>query len=381
MNIKKLVFSLTIFVSAFLLFLPGCSKNSQNEILIGEYESLTGSEATFGISSTNGLKLAVEEYNNSGGLLGKQIKLITYDDQGKPSEAATAVQKLINKDKVAGIIGEVASSRSKAGAQICQSSKIPMISPASTNPEVTAIGDYIFRVCFIDPFQATVISKFAINTLKIKRVAVLQDVKNAYSTGLADFFIKQFKEMGGDIIEVQSYSNGDKDFKAQLTAIKAKNPEGVFIPGYYTDVGLIAIQAREIGITAPLFGSDGWESDKLTEGKAKDALEGCYFSTHVSTENPSPEVQDFIKKYKTKYNMMPDAMSFLAYDAGMIMFDAIKRAGSTDPDKIRNEIAKTKDYSGVTGKISINDQRNAIKPAVILEIKGGQFTYKETVNP
>ena len=256
-----------------------------------------------------------------------------------------------------------------------------MVTPASTNPEVTAIGDYIFRVCFIDPFQATVMSKFALNSLKVKRVAVLQDVKNAYSTGLAEFFIKQFKEMGGEIVEVQSYSAGDKDFKAQLTAIKSKNPEAIFIPGYYTDVGLIAIQAREIGITIPLIGGDGWESEKLTEGKAKDALEGCYFSTHVSTSNPDPRVQDFVKKYKEKYNIMPDAMSFLAYDAGLILFDAIKRAGSTEADKIRDALAKTKDFQGVTGKISINDKRNAVKPAVILEIKNGKFEYKETVEP
>jgi branched-chain amino acid transport system substrate-binding protein len=378
---KKFLIAIVFFSFSAFIFFNGCNKSNQNEILIGEYESLTGAEATFGISSTNGLKLAVEEINNNGGLLGKQIKLITYDDQCKPSEAATAVQKLINKDKVVGIIGEVASSRSKAGAQICQSNKIPMITPASTNPEVTAIGDYIFRVCFIDPFQATVISKFAINSLKIKRIAVLQDVKNAYSTGLAGFFIKQFKEMGGEIVEVQSYSEGDKDFKAQLTAIKAKNPEAVFIPGYYTDVGLIAIQAREIGLSVPLLGSDGWESDKLTEGNAKDALEGCFFSTHVSTEDPSSVVQNFIKKYKEKYNIMPDAMSFLAYDAGMILFDAIKRAGSTEPDKIKNELSKTKDFNGVSGKITINEQHNAVKPAVILEIKGGQFKYKETVNP
>jgi branched-chain amino acid transport system substrate-binding protein len=378
---NKIIFLISVSFLSVVLIFSGCDKSGQNEILIGEYESLTGSEATFGISSTNGLKLAVDEINSSGGLLGKQIKLITYDDQGKPSEAATVVQKLINKDKVAGIIGEVASSRSKAGAQICQSSKIPMISPASTNPEVTAIGDYVYRVCFIDPFQATVMSKFAINSLKIKKVAVLQDVKNAYSTGLANFFISQFKEMGGEIIEVQSYSAGDKDFKAQLTAIKSKNPEGVFIPGYYTDIGLIAIQAREIGLTVPLFGSDGWESEKLTEGKAKDALEGCFFSTHVSTEDPSPTIQNFIKKYKEKYNIMPDAMSFLAYDAGMILFDAIKRAGSTEAEKIKNSLALTKDFSGVSGKISFNEQRNAIKPAVILEIRGGQFKYKETVSP
>jgi len=361
--------------------LSSCNKGGGDKILIGEYGSLTGTEATFGISSTNGLKLAIEEINKSGGLLNKQIEVVTYDDQGKPSEAATVVQKLINKDRVIAIIGEVASSRSKAGAQICQSSKIPMISPASTNPEVTLIGDYVFRVCFIDPFQATVISKFAINTLKVKRIAVLQDVKNAYSTGLSEFFQKEFKALGGEIVEVQSYQNGDKDFKAQLTAIKSKNIEGVFIPGYYTDVGLIAIQAREIGITQPLFGGDGWESEKLTEGKAKDALEGCFFSTHVSAENPDPGIQNFIKKYKEKFNMMPDAMSFLAYDAGMILFDAIKRAGSTDAQKIRDELAKTKDFQGVTGKITINDQRNAIKPTVILEIKGGQFKYKETVSP
>ncbi|MGH2575579.1 MAG: ABC transporter substrate-binding protein [Ignavibacteria bacterium] len=378
---KNIFFGITFLLSASFIILSGCSKSSENEILIGEYGSLTGSEATFGISSTNGLKLAVEEMNNSGGLLGKKIKLITYDDQGKPSEAQTVVQKLINKDKVIAIVGEVASSRSKAGAQICQSSKIPMVTPASTNPEVTAIGDYIFRVCFIDPFQATVMSKFAVNSLKVKRVAVLQDLKNAYSTGLAEFFVKQFKEMGGEIVEFQSYSAGDKDFKAQLTAIKSKNPEAIFIPGYYTDVGLIAIQAREIGITQPLFGGDGWESEKLTEGKAKDALEGCFFSTHVSAEDPSPSIQNFIKKYKERYNSMPDAMSFLAYDAGMILFDAIKRAGSTEADKIRTELAKTKGFNGVTGNISINDQRNAVKPAVILQIKNGKFTYKETVSP
>lgn len=378
---KQIFLGFFIIVFASFFVFSGCNKSNSDEILVGQFGSLSGSEATFGISSDNGLKLAVEEINSSGGVLGKKIKLITYDDQGKPSEAATVVQKLINKDNVIAVIGEVASSRSKAGAPICQQNKIPMISPASTNPEVTAIGDYIFRVCFIDPFQATVLSKFAINTLKVKKIAILKDVKNAYSTGLSDFFEKEFKNMGGEIVEVQSFSNGDKDFKAQLTAIKSKNPEAIFIPAYYTDVNLISIQAREVGITVPLLGSDGWESEKLTEGKAKDALEGCFFSTHVSTENPDPNIQNFIKKYKAKYNSMPDAMSFLAYDAGMILFDAIKRAGTVDPAKIKEEIAKTKDYSGVTGKITINDQRNAIKPAVILEIKGGEFKYKETVTP
>ncbi|MBX7043429.1 MAG: ABC transporter substrate-binding protein [Ignavibacteria bacterium] len=369
-----------MIIGGIALF-QACSKSGGNEILIGEYASLTGSEATFGQSSHNGLMLAVEEINKSGGLLGKQIKLITEDNQGKPSETQTVVQKLINRDKVVAIIGEVASSRSKAGAPICQAAKIPMITPASTNPEVTTIGDYIFRVCFIDPFQATVMSKFALNSMKVKKVALLIDQKNAYSTGLADNFRKVFTEMGGEIVEEQKYSNGDKDFKAQLTALKAKNPEAVFIPGYYTDVNLISIQAREIGLTCPLFGSDGWESEKLTEGKAKDALEGSFFSTHVSADDPSPQIQGYIKKYREKYGKEPDAMSFLAYDAGMILFDAIKRAGDTNGEKIKNELAKTKDYQGVTGIITINEQRNAVKPAVVLEVKDGKFKYKETIAP
>lgn len=370
-----------IMIVAGFAFFQSCNKAGTDEILIGEYASLTGSEATFGQSSHNGLVLAVEETNNSGGLLGKKIKLVTEDNQGKPSETQTVVQKLINRDKVVAVIGEVASSRSKAGAPICQTSKIPMITPASTNPEVTTIGDYIFRVCFIDPFQATVMSKFALNSMKVKRVALLIDQKNAYSTGLADNFKKVFTEMGGEIVEEQKYSNGDKDFKAQLTAIKAKNPEAVFIPGYYTDVNLISIQAREIGLTVPLFGSDGWESEKLTEGKAKDALEGSFFSTHVSSDDPSPQIQGYIKKYREKYGKEPDAMSFLAYDAGMILFDAIRKSGSTEGEKIKNQLAKTKDYQGVTGVITINDQRNAVKPAVVLEVKNGKFVYKETIAP
>ncbi len=381
MKIKAGFFGGLIFVITLMVLISSCGKKDENVIKIGQFASLTGSEATFGISSDNGIKLAVEEINNTGGVLGKKIELITEDNQGKPNETQTVVQKLINRDKVAGIIGEVASSRSKAAAPICQNAKIPMISQASTNPEVTAIGDYVFRVCFIDPFQATVMSKFALNSMKVKKVALLIDQRNAYSTGLADNFRKIFVELGGEIVEEQKYSAGDKDFKAQLTAIKYKNPEAIFIPGYYTDVGLIAIQAREIGLTVPLFGGDGWESEKLTEGKAKDALEGCFFSTHVSSEDPNPLIQEFIKKYRAKYKSEPDAYSFLGYDAMMLMADAIKRAGSTEGDKIRQELAKTSNFKGITGNITINEQRNAIKPAVVLEIKDGKFKYKETIAP
>lgn len=354
---------------------------SENEILIGEYASLTGDKATFGQSSHNGLVMAVEEINKNGGVLGKQIKLISEDDQGKTNEVQTVVQKLINRDKVVAVIGEVASSLSLAAAPICQQSNIPMISPASTNPEVTNVGDYVFRVCFIDPFQATVMSKFALNSMKVKKVALLIDQKNAYSTGLAENFRRVFTEMGGEIVAEQKYSAGDKDFKAQLTSLKASNPEAIFVPGYYTELNLISIQAREIGITVPLFGGDGWESEKLLDGKATDALQGSFFSTHVSVEDPNPKIQDFIKKYTEKYGSAPDAMSFLGYDAGMILFDAIKRAGSTEGPKIKDALASTVNYDGVTGTITINDQRNAVKPAVVMEIKDGKFTYKETIAP
>ena len=375
---------LTSFIAVILLsgIFSACKDSgSENEILIGEFASLTGDKATFGQSSHNGLTLAVEEINNQGGVLGKQIKLVAEDDQGKTNEVQTVVQKLINRDKVVAIVGEVASSLSLAAAPICQQSNIPMVTPASTNPEVTNVGDYVFRVCFIDPFQATVMSKFALNSMKVKKVALLVDQKNAYSTGLAENFKRVFTEMGGEIVAEQKYSAGDKDFKAQLTSLKAANPEAIFIPGYYTELNLISIQAREIGITVPLFGGDGWESEKLLEGKAKDALEGCFFSTHVSIEDPNPKIQNFITKYKEKYGSTPDAMAFLSYDAGMILFDAIKRAGSTDGVKIKDALANTQNYDGVTGTITINDQRNAIKPAVVMEIKDGKFTYKETIAP
>lgn len=370
-----------VILGGFGLGLAGCNKGGGDTIKIGQFASLTGSEATFGISSDEGLRLAVEEVNSQGGVLGKQIELITEDNRGQTSETQTVVQKLINRDKVVAIIGEVASSRSKAGAPICQQNKIPMISPASTNPEVTAIGDYIFRVCFIDPFQATVMSKFALNSLKVTKVALLIDVKNAYSTGLAENFRRVYTEMGGQVIGEQQYTAGDKDFKAQLTALKNENPQAIFIPGYYTDVNLISIQARELGITIPLFGGDGWESEKLTEGKAANALEGSFFSTHASIDDPSPKIQSFVQKYKAKYGKTPDTMALLAYDAGWILFDAIKRAGSTEGPKIKDAIATTKDFPGVSGTISLNEDRNAVKPAVVMEIKNGKFVYKETIAP
>ena len=351
------------------------------EIAVGEFASLTGGNATFGQSSHNGTALAIDEINASNGVLnGQKLHLLTEDDQSKAGEPANIVKKFISNDKVAAVLGEVASSKSLEAAPICQTARVPMISPASTNPKVTEIGDFVFRVCFIDPFQGTVMAKFALETLKAKRVALLIDVKQDYSQGLAQYFKEYFTAHGGTITSEKSYSSGDKDFKAQLTAMKGDKPDAVFVPGYYTEVGLIARQARSVGITAPLLGGDGWDSPQLVPIGGS-AMEGNYFSDHYSAEDTSPAVQDFIKKYKAKYNTTPDAMAALGYDSAKILADAIKRAGTPDADKLRAAIADTKDYQGVTGKITIDDKRNATKSAVILQVKNKEFKYVTTVQP
>ena len=378
---------LAVAAVAALLF-TGCKKPAESgtaatdtTIKVGEFASLTGSEATFGQSSHKGTQLAVDAINAAGGILGKKIDLLTEDNQSQAGQSSTVVRKLISSDGVVAILGEVASSRSMEAAPICQESKIPMISPASTNPKVTEAGDYIFRVCFIDPFQGTVMANFARNTLKLNNVAVLSDVKSDYSMGLAKFFKEGFTKAGGKIAAEQNYSGGDKDFNAQLTSIKAANPDGIFVPGYYTEVGLIALQARQLGITVPLFGGDGWESSALVPIGGK-ALEGDFFSTHFSPEDVSPTVQSFVKAYKAKYNgEMPDAMAALGYDSAMMLVDAMKHAGSTDGAKVRDALAAEKDFQGVTGDITMDANRNASKPAVILTITNGMFKYMETIKP
>ncbi len=379
-----------LFAKSTLLFLTtaaafslvGCKDaNTAGDIIVGEYASLTGKEATFGTSSHEGTMLAVEELNAAGGVLGKKIKLITEDNQSKAGESATVVNKLISKDGAGAILGEVASSRSLEAAPICQSNSIPMISPSSTNPKVTETGSFIFRVCFIDPFQGTVMANFATNTLKAKKVAVFTDVKSDYSKGLAKFFKEGFVKAGGQIVSELDFNGGDKDFKGQLTTIKGAAPDAVFVPGYYTDAALICIQAKEIGLNVPLFGGDGWESEKLTE-IGKDAVEGTYFSTHYASDVASDLSKKFVAAYKARFNgKLPDAMAALGYDSAMMLADGMKRAGSTDGAKVRDALAATKDLDAVTGKLTINEKRDAVKSAVILKVEGGKFKFVETVNP
>jgi branched-chain amino acid transport system substrate-binding protein len=375
---KQISWLFAIFAAALV---AGCNKQDGGVIKIGEFASLTGKEATFGVSSHEGTLMAIEEINAAGGVLGKKLELLTEDTQSKPGEPATVVNKLVARDGVVAMLGEVASSRSLEAAPICQQNKIPMVSPSSTNPKVTETGDYIFRVCFIDPFQGTVMANFAMKTLKAKKLAVFTDVKSDYSKGLAKFFKEQVAKNGGTIVAELDFNGGDKDFKAQLTAIKSANPDAVFIPGYYTDAALIAIQAKQLGLNVPLLGGDGWESEKLTE-IGKDAVEGHYFSTHYSPEVGSATSKKFVENYKKRWNgKVPDALAACGYDSAIVLVDAMKRAGSVEGAKVRDALAQTKDFDAVTGRITLSPQRDAIKSAVILQVKGGKFAYLETVSP
>ncbi len=354
--------------------------DSGGPIKVGIYGDLSGQTSSFGQSTKNGALMAIDEINAAGGINGRKVEWVMEDDQGQPQQASTVVTKLINQDKVVAIIGEVASSNSLAAAPKAQEAKVPMISPSSTNPKVTQVGDYIFRVCFTDDFQGAVAAKFAANTLKAKTAAVLGDFNSDYSKGMTQYFVQEFESSGGKIVVQQSYTQTDADFKGQLTNIRSANPDVIFVPGYYGQVGVIAKQAKELGIKAPLLGGDGWDSPKLFElGGA--ALDGNYMVNHYSTDDPSPAVQKFVAAYKAKYSTVPDAIAALGYDAMNVLADSIKRAGTTDSAKLRDAIAATKGFAGVTGSISLNASRDAVKPAVVFELKDKKLVYKETIQP
>ena len=376
----KIPLLLPSLITAATLLLGSCAKQSDT-IKIGEYASLTGKEAGFGQTSHHGVVLAIEEINTAGGVLGKKLELAYEDNQTKPGESATAVKKLISREKVIALIGEVSSGRSLEAAPIAQAAKIPMIAPAATNPKVTETGDYIFRVCFIDPFQGTVMAKFALTDLKARRVAILSSVSNAYSVGLAKFFTETFTQGGGTVALDQKYSEGDKDFRAQLTAVKAAGVEAVFVPGYYTESALIVRQARDLGIAVPFFGGDGWEDEQLLK-IGGDALNGCFYSTHFSPENTDAAVGKFVTAYKGRWKgEVPGAFSALGYDAVYVLADAIKRAGTTDGPKLRDALAATKNFAGASGTTTIDKDRNASKAATIIAIKGGKLQFHKTVAP
>lgn len=373
-------FPLMVLATA-ALSITAC-KRDDNTLLVGEVGSMTGPEATFGQSTHKGIVLAMDEINAAGGIKGRKLRVKTIDDQGKPEEAVTAVKALITRDKVVAILGEVASSISLAMAPQAQMLKTPMISPSSTNTKVTEQGDYIFRVCFIDPFQGEVMAKFAYETLGVAKVAVLRDVASDYSVGLGDEFVSTYRKLGGEIVGDESYRKGDVDFRAQLTSMKDKGAGAIFVPGYYNDVGLVAQQARALGLAVPLLGGDGWDSPKLYEVGGK-ALEGSYFSNHYSVEDPSPRIKSFVEAYKKRFGgEVPDGLAAQGYDAMMVLGEALKRATDDSSEALRDAIAATTNFDGVTGNITMDANRNAQKPAVVLKVgEGGRYEFVSRVSP
>jgi branched-chain amino acid transport system substrate-binding protein len=349
-------------------------------IRVGEVDPLTGGVSQFGIGSHQGFVLALEEVNAEGGILGQKIELVTEDDQSRPGQSATAVRKLITQDKVVAILGDATSSATLEAAPIAQADKIPMITPTATNPRITELGDFIFRVCFLDEFQGRVLARFARDKLKARKIFTLTDVKQDYSIDLLKFFKEEFTKLDGTIVGEQSYSTGDIDFRAQLTPIRVAKPDAVFVPGYYQEVALIVKQGRQIGLTMPFIGCDGWANQTLI-GIGGKAVDGCFFTNHFSPDDPSPIVNSFVTKYQEKYGALPDTFSALGYDAARLLADAIKRAGSSDPRAIRDALAKTAGFQGVTGEISLDANRNASKPGLIVTVKEGKFEIAEKIAP
>lgn len=354
-------------------------KARSKEIVIGGVAPMTGEAATFGLSCKRGFDLAVDEWNANEGILGKSIRLAMADDKGDPAEGAVVFTHLVHDEQVVGILGPVMSKVSLAGAPICQAAGVPMIAATATNPKVTQVGNFIFRACFIDPFQGIVGAKFSYESLKARKAACLFDVGNDYTRGLSEMFRSTFTDMGGQIVAFEGHATGTTDFQGALKRILATKPDMIYVSDYYNDAALIAKQARKLRFKGPLLGGDGWDSPKLTE-LAGSAIEGCFFSNHYVPGDPTPRVQSFVEKFKTRYAQDPDAISILGYDSAYLMFDAIKRAGTLNGVAIRDALAAT-NMTVTTGHITFDPKRNPVKSAVICEIKNGQVVFRTTVDP
>lgn len=350
-------------------------------IKLGFIGPLTGPAAAYGLNARNGAIIAVNDINENGGVLGgKKIELVIQDNKGDTTETVNIMNKLIEQDKVVGIIGPVTTGPTTVAAGIAGEKKVPIVSPTATGDNITKLSEYVARVCFYDSYQGPIMAKFVAENLEKKTAAILYDNTNDYSMGLADSFALKFAEYGGEIVAKESFSEGDQDFNAQLTNIAAKNPDVVFVPAYYSDDAQILLQARQMGFNAIFTGGDGWDSQELING-AGAAAEGCYFTTHYSAADESELVQDFIKKYKEKYNAEPNFAGPLAYDAALLLADAIERAGEADPVKINQEILNTKGLTGVTGEFSFDENRNPLKEVTIATVIDGKFALVDKVRP
>lgn len=354
---------------------------AQEPIRIGQYGAFSGKEAAFGMSARKGVILAFDEANAAGGVLGRRLELLQEDNQSKAGESATIAKKFVSRDRVVAVLGGNPSTNSLEAAPILQNARIPMIAISSTNPRVTEMGNYIFRVCFIDPFQGAVLAKFARENLGAKRVGIITSVNNPYSVGISKVFREKFVAAGGVVAADQKHSEGDKDFRAQLTAIKNAGVDIIFHSSNYTEGALICIQARQLGFTGPLIGGDAWEAPQLIEIGGK-AVEGVYYSTHGSPDSTDPAMRNFVEGYKRRWDgETPDSIAALGYDAARLLFDALRRAGTTESAALRDAIAATKDFGGATGRITIDEHRNATKSAVILTVKDGKFEFVTAVDP
>lgn len=375
----------TIFIAFFLILSSVTSifAQSSETIRVGVFLDMTGQTSSFGIATNNGIKMAVDEINAAGGIEGRKLDVFLEDDLGSPEKAKEAVKKLIAERNIHVLLGEVASTNSLFAGPVAQEAKIPMITPSSTNPRVTQIGDYIFRVCFVDPFQGEAMAKFAFNELKLRRVAIFGDVNSDYSKGLAVNFQDTFKRLGGEILIEQAYTQMDTNFKIQLKSIRKTKPDAIYLPGYYNQVGIIAKQTRELGMNMPLLGGDGWDSPELWKLSGY-ALKNSYITNHFALDNPEVVVREFVRKYDAKYDSEADALAALGYDTVYLLADALRRAKSADGEGLRDALAATKDFSGVTGKIrNFDGSRNAIKPVVILKLdeKNVKFLYHSSIQP
>lgn len=373
-------------IAAILVFLlsGACAEKEANEIRLGVNAELTGSKPAVGASCKNAAELLAAQVNQGGGLkLGDKtwkVTLFVEDNEDKAESAAAAAQKLITQNNVLAIIGPNASGNAIPAARICEDAKVIMVSPWSTNPKTTEGKQYVFRACFIDDFQGQVMAKFARDNLKAQTAAVLYDVASEYNKGIAEFFKQFFEETGGKIVAFESYTKGDMDFSAQLTKIKGANPDVLFLPNYYNEVPLQAQQARRLGVTSSIIGSDSWGSEELLRLGGKD-LEGCFFSTHYAADIATEKAQKFIKDYEAKYGKKPDDVAALTYDAGNLLLAAVTKAGAPDRRKVRNALATIAEFKGVTGNMQFKGTGDPIKSAVILQVKDGKFTYHASVAP
>jgi branched-chain amino acid transport system substrate-binding protein len=377
-HLSPFTFHLSLLFVLFLLFLPEPPASAQ--IKIGAVSCISGALSTFGVSSIRGARMAIDEINAKGGLLGQPIDLIVDDNGSKSGETARIVRKFLSQDHVVAILGDLTSSATMEAAPLAQEAHVPLLTPTATALSVTKVGDYVFRSCFTDPFTGRIMARFAIEYLHAQRGVILTDVKQDYSIGVSAELKSYYTQNSGQVQQEFSYSSGDTDFRAQLSSLKSLQPDVVFLPGYYTEAALILREARQLGVKAPFVGGEGWDSPSLIAVAGKSA-DGSFYTNHFSPDDPAPLVRAFVQAYRNRYGVAPDALAALWYDGAGLLADAIRRAGPIEPAKIRDALATTKNFSGVTGNISLDDQRNASKPGVIVTIENSQVKMMERVEP